>query len=69
MRRLAVAALIATGLVVSAWQVGPLLLAEVPAAVMHPTFAGTWTPSEPARNDELFAVGLSNSPGSRTFDT
>jgi hypothetical protein len=29
----------------------------------HPTFSGTWAPSEPARSDQLFNVGLGSVPG------
>ncbi len=32
-------------------------------AVQHPSLTGTWLPSEPARSDELFAVGLTTIPG------
>ena len=28
------------------------------AAVVHPTFAGIWAPSDPVRSDKLFSVGL-----------
>jgi hypothetical protein len=41
----------------------PSFVAQVPSAAPHPTFAGTWAPSEPAKNDQLFAVGLTRIPG------
>ena len=39
------------------------LLAQAPAAATHPSFAGTWEPSEPVKSDRLFDVGLSAIPG------
>jgi hypothetical protein len=36
------------------------LIGQAPAAAQHPIFAGTWTPSDPARSDQLFAVGLTS---------
>jgi len=41
----------------------PRLLAQIPAVAPQPTLAGTWAPSEPARSDQLFAVGLTPLPG------
>jgi hypothetical protein len=41
----------------------PPLFAQVPTAALHPTFAGTWAPSDPERSDELFALGLTAIPG------
>src|SRR5262245_11540247 len=48
---------------VAALAVAPLLLAQSPAAAQHPSFAGTWQPSEPAKSDRLFDVGLTAIPG------
>jgi hypothetical protein len=36
---------------------------QVPAATSHPTFSGTWTPSDPARSDKFFSVGVNRIPG------
>jgi hypothetical protein len=36
---------------------------QAPTAVQHPIFAGTWAPSDPARSDKLFSVGLTPIPG------
>ena len=41
----------------------PVPLAQVPSPLPRPSFAGTWTPSEPARNDVLFDNGLGWVPG------
>jgi hypothetical protein len=52
-------------LAVAALLGGASVLAQVPpAAPPHPMFAGIWTPSEPARSDQLFSVGLTAIPGS-----
>jgi hypothetical protein len=40
-----------------------LLIGQVPTAALRPPFAGIWTPSDRARSDELFAVGLASVPG------
>jgi len=56
---------IGLGLVlVSAWFAAPVAISRqlVPPA-QHPSFAGTWTPSEPARTDVLFSNGLGWIPG------
>ena len=37
--------------------------AQSPAAPQRPSFAGTWEPSEPAKSDRLFDVGLAVIPG------
>ena len=39
------------------------LPAQQPSTPQRPSFAGTWAPADPARSDELFAVGLSPIPG------
>jgi hypothetical protein len=39
------------------------LIAQSATSTQHPTFAGTWTPSDPARSDQLFSVGLTSIPG------
>jgi hypothetical protein len=36
---------------------------QAPTAAQHPTFAGTWAPSDPARSDTFFSVGLAAVPG------
>jgi hypothetical protein len=41
----------------------PALFGQTPATAPLPTFAGTWTPSDPDRSDQLFAVGLTAIPG------
>ena len=38
--------------------------AQMPAAPRHPSFAGTWAPSDPDKSNQLFNVGLSSIPGS-----
>jgi hypothetical protein len=40
------------------------LVSPMRAFAQAPTLAGTWQPSDPARSDELFAVGLTAIPGS-----
>ena len=39
------------------------LTGPAPAAAKHPTFAGTWVPSDPGRSDTFFSVGLAVVPG------
>jgi hypothetical protein len=36
---------------------------QTPPAAPRPSFAGTWAPADPARSDQLFAVGLTPIPG------
>jgi hypothetical protein len=36
---------------------------QVPSGGLHPTFAGIWTPSDPARSDKAWSVGISRIPG------
>jgi hypothetical protein len=53
------AALLAAGLIGSAWQV----IAQAPLPTPHPSFAGTWAPAIPAASDQRFNVGLTLIPG------
>ena len=41
----------------------PPLLAQEPVAAPHPSFSGTWVPSEPAKSDRWFDVGMTVVPG------
>lgn len=56
MTRILLAAVVLYG----AWLVP---MPQAPVAAQRPSFAGIWAPVDPARSDQLFAVGLTPIPG------
>jgi hypothetical protein len=39
------------------------LMSQAPGVPSHPTFSGTWSPSDPVQSDGLFNLGLTLIPG------